>query len=209
MNFQFISIERRFMRLPLWTVRSPPVLKQKQERRDGLFVKPVHHFMKRFNVRYITRAALVAAIYAALTIALAPISYSSIQVRVAEAMCVLPIFMPEAIPGLFIGCVISNLVGSGLIDVVVGSLTTLLAAYLTYKLKDKKLYISLLQPVLLNAVFTGIVVHYLYVDSPTLATLPLTMLTVGVGEAIAVYGLGTALYFVLKRLPARIFEQTK
>ena len=123
--------------------------------------------------------------------------------------------MPEAIPGLFVGCLLSNLLnpaGFMLLDVVAGSLTTLLAAYLTFRIgckrgltvKDPAYYVSLLPPVLLNAVIVGCVVHYLYVDSPTLATLPLTMLFVGIGEVISVYFLGSVFYALAARLPGRI-----
>ena len=87
---------------------------------------------------FLMQASLIAAIYAAITIALAPISYGQIQVRVAEALTILPAFTPAAIPGLFVGCIVANLYGGGgIIDVVFGSLATLMAAYLSYKMPKK------------------------------------------------------------------------
>ena len=83
--------------------------------------------------------AAIAAVYAVLTYLLAPISYGAVQFRVAEAMTLLPILMPEAIPGLFVGCLLANLLGgAGPLDVIFGSLTTLVAAVMTYFLKKNR-----------------------------------------------------------------------
>ena len=87
------------------------------------------------KTKFWVQAALIGAIYAVLTIAFAPISYGQIQVRISEALTVLPFFTPAAIPGLFIGCIIANLYGgNGIIDIVFGSLATLGAAALSYKM---------------------------------------------------------------------------
>ncbi len=103
--------------------------------------------------------AAIAAVYAVLTYLLAPISYGAVQFRVAEAMTLLPILMPEAIPGLFVGCLLANLLGgAGLLDVIFGSLTTLVAAVMTYFLKKNR-YVAALPPVILNAVVVGIILH--------------------------------------------------
>ena len=89
----------------------------------------------KFSIRKITLSAVIAALYAALTLLLAPISFGPVQCRVAECLCILPLFTPYAIPGLFLGCLISNIIGSmGMFDIVFGSLTTLVAAILTYRL---------------------------------------------------------------------------
>ncbi|MEA5002230.1 MAG: QueT transporter family protein, partial [Christensenella sp.] len=89
------------------------------------------------KVRYLCEASLIAALYAALTLLLAPLSYGPVQVRVSEALCVLPFFTPAAVPGLFIGCMLANLytAGLGVMDIVVGSLATLLAATLTWLIR--------------------------------------------------------------------------
>ena len=84
------------------------------------------------RTRFIVEAAILAAIYAVITIILAPISYGQIQVRISEALTILPYFTPAAIPGLFVGCIVSNIFGGGgLIDIVFGSLATLIAAILS------------------------------------------------------------------------------
>ena len=98
--------------------------------------------------KVIAQAAIIGAMYAALTVLIMPASYGIMQFRVSEALTVLPIFTPAAIPGLFIGCVVANIVSPvGLIDVFVGSAATLIAAVLTYKLRDNKL-VALLPPVI-------------------------------------------------------------
>ena len=90
------------------------------------------------TVRELVRGAIIAAVYALLTIVLAPISSGLIQCRVSEAMSVLPYFTFSAVPGLFIGCLIANLLtGAPIYDVVFGSLATLLAAYMTYLLRKR------------------------------------------------------------------------
>ena len=89
----------------------------------------------RKNIRYLTTAVMIAAMYVVLCIALRPFSYGEVQVRVAEALTILPYFTSAAIPGLFIGCIIANLLGGSImLDVVFGSLATLLAAIFTYLL---------------------------------------------------------------------------
>ena len=154
-------------------------------------------------VRRLVRGALIAAIYAVLCIVLQPISFSEIQFRVSEALTVLPILMPEAIPGLFIGCLVSNLIGgAGIMDIIFGSLATLLAAICTYKLRDK-FWLSALMPVLFNGVIVGAVVHFCY--APAIA-LPLCMLSVAAGEAVACLIVGPILISVLRRMPASVLN---
>ncbi|MCL2121863.1 MAG: QueT transporter family protein [Clostridiales bacterium] len=141
----------------------------------------------------LSRTAMVAAIYAALTIALAPISFGPLQFRVAEAMTVLPWLYPEAIPGLFIGCLIANLVGGyGLADIVFGSLATLAAAFISRRMKQ--IWLVPLPPVILNAFIIGAVL------SKTLG-LPfwLTAGEIFLGQTGACYGLGMPLLLFLKR----------
>jgi len=155
--------------------------------------------MKEPNTRYITQAAVIAAIYTALSLALAPFSFGSIQVRVAEALTVLPAIFPSAIPGLFIGCILTNTIGTmlglsgGIIDIVFGSLATLLAAWVTYKLR-KYTFLVPMPPVLVNAVVVGAILYYAF-NLPLI----LTMLQVGVGQLIACYALGLPLLFIIKK----------
>jgi len=133
---------------------------------------------------FFIRAALIAALYVVLSMVFAPISYGPIQVRIAEILVVLPFVSPSAILGLFAGCILANMYGGlGLVDIIGGSLCTLIAAYLTYKIKNPK--IAPLPPVLINAFGVSLYLHFLF-------ELPywLTVLYIGAGEVIACYILG-------------------
>lgn len=150
--------------------------------------------MNRWDVRMMTRAGMVAAIYAALTLLLAPISFGPMQLRVSEALTLLPVLWPEAIPGLFIGCFLANLLGGyGIVDAVVGGLATLLAAILTRGLRGNR-PLAALPPVLVNAVVIGAMLH-LVADAP----LWLTMAYIGAGQALACYALGLPLLAMLDK----------
>ena len=140
-------------------------------------------------VRRLVRGALIAAIYAVLCIVLQPISFSEIQFRVSEALTVLPILMPEAIPGLFIGCLVSNLIGgAGIMDIIFGSLATLIASLLTYLLRKQPAWIALLPVVVVNGLIVGWVLNVAY-GAPLL----LSMCTVALGQAVVCYVLGLLL----------------
>ncbi|MCL2080744.1 MAG: QueT transporter family protein [Oscillospiraceae bacterium] len=163
--------------------------------------------MKRFTTLSITRMALLAAIYAALTLALAPISFGQFQIRVSEAMTVLPFFFPEAVPALFVGCLLANLLGTlmgvslGVLDIVFGSLATLLAAYLTSKCK--KLWLAPLPPVVINAVVIGALLAYTLTPEAGAAGFPMFAGSVGLGQVAACYGLGIPLLLAVKKLAPR------
>lgn len=149
--------------------------------------------------KYWTRAAMIGAVYALLTIIFAPISYGMIQVRIAEMLMVLPYFTPAAVPGLFVGCFIANIYGGyGILDIVFGSLATLLSAYLVMRTGNR--YLVPLPPVIINAVIVGLVLH-LVLKLPYY----LTFLWVGLGQLIACYGLGLPLLFILEKR-RHIFE---
>lgn len=146
-------------------------------------------------VKKIAVSALIAALYAGLTAALAPISYGLVQFRVAEALTLLPFFLPEAIPGLFIGCLLSNLLGGfGLIDVVLGSSATFAAAWLTYKAPN--LWLAAVPPVAINAVVVGA-----YVGVLTGTPLLLSILYIGASQAVVCFVLGVPLCRLLSRSP--------
>ncbi len=128
-----------------------------------------------------------------------PFSFGSVQVRISEALTLLPVLLPAAIPGVSVGCMLAGiLTGAPWFDWLFGSLTTLAAALLTRKY-HKPLWVAAVWPTLLNAVITGAIVHFAYVDNPTLALLPLTMLSVGAGEAIACFALGLPLLLLLRK----------
>ena len=92
--------------------------------------------MKNLSVRRLVRCAVIAAVYVVVCLVLAPFSYGAVQVRVAEALCLLPVFGAEYIVGVTLGCFLANLLGSTVVDVVFGTLATLLACLVTYKLRD-------------------------------------------------------------------------
>ena len=142
----------------------------------------------------------IAAVYAGLTILLQAISFSAVQVRVSEALTLLPVLFPAAIPGLTVGCFLANILSPvGWMDMVFGTLATLIAAVLTRILR-KNLYLAALMPVLSNAIIIGIMLHVAFGE-----TLWMSMLTVGAGEALACFVLGIPLIKALEK----VAEKTK
>lgn len=161
--------------------------------------------MKAKNTLSITYAAAIAAIYVVLTLVFAPISYGEVQIRISEALTILPVFTPAAIPGLFIGCIIANMTGGAIIwDVVFGSIATLLGALGTYLLRDKR-WLAPLPPVISNTVIVPLVLRFGYgVNLPV----PLLMLFIAVGELISCYVLGEVLYTLLAKYKDIIFKSS-
>lgn len=158
------------------------------------------------KVLFMTQAAMIAAIYVVLCVVFEPISYGAIQTRVAEALTVLPFFTPAAIPGLFIGCLIANALGGGiLLDVLAGSLTTLAAAYLTWMLRGKSKFLASVPPVVLNAIVIPWVLKFGYGEP---LPIPFLMVTVGLGEILTASIMGTVLLCVLARYKDVIFKNT-
>ncbi len=142
---------------------------------------------------YLVRIALIAAIYVTINIIFAPISYGPVQVRIAEALTILPFIDPAAIGGLFLGCILSNLWGGlGVVDIFGGSLCTLIAAILTYRMK--KPVLAPLPPVVINAIGVSLYLHLLF-------ELPywLTVIYIGFGQLIACYLIGYPLLLVMLR----------
>ena len=153
------------------------------------------------SVRKLARCAVVAAMYVVLCMALQPLSYGAVQVRVAEALCLLPVFGPEYITGVVLGCFLANLLGSTIVDVVFGTLATLLACLVTYKLGKLRIaglaIPASLPPVLFNAVIIGVEIAVLFPDPSSSAPLWLACITngisVGVGELVSCTVLGVLL----------------
>ncbi len=159
--------------------------------------------MKYFrNTRFLVQASLIAAIYTALCLILHPISFgfAGIELRVSEALTLMPVIMPAAVPGLFIGCLLANLLGGAtVLDVVFGSLTTLAAAVLTRKCRNRPA-LAAFWPVILNAVVIGALLRYAYgVAMP----LWLCMVSIGAGQAVACYALGLPMMRMMRRLPKK------
>ena len=150
------------------------------------------------KVRALTLGGAVAAVYVLLTLLAAALGLASgaIQLRLSEALCVLPIFFPAAVPGLFVGCLLANvLTGAVVWDVIFGSLATLLGALGT-RLLRKKPVLALLPPILANMLIVPFVLTYAY-GVPD--GLPYLMLTVGIGEVLSCGLLGGLLYTRLKK----------
>ena len=153
--------------------------------------------MKKTSVTFITQGAMIAAAYVVLCLVFAPISYGEVQLRVAEALTILPYFTPAAIPGLVIGCFLSNLIGGGImLDVIFGTVATLIGAVGTYMLRKGTPFLAPVPPILANALIVPFVLYYGYgVPLP----IPFMMLTVGAGEVLGCGILGLVLLFALKK----------
>jgi uncharacterized membrane protein len=152
--------------------------------------------LKHHQTKFWIQAALIAAIYATLTILLGSISYGPVQFRIAEALTILPALTPAGIPGLFVGCLVANILGPyGLIDMVLGGGATLIAAILSYQLRKKPLLVPL-PPVLVNAVVIGMMLYYVYAVPMSLLA---CMATVGLGQLVTCYGIGYPLLKILGR----------
>ena len=161
--------------------------------------------------RSLARAGVIAAMYVVLTV-ITPftINFGPIQFRISEALMLLPIQTVDAIPGLFIGCLLANLLGGGVwFDVVLGSIATLLAAIFVYKWRDKPLQAAL-SPVIFNGLIVGPVVYFAYVRAPgdpvSMGTLLFNMATVAFGELVVCCILGLIMHHALKKLPDSIFN---
>ena len=154
---------------------------------------------KKLSVRRLVRCAVIAAVYVVVCLVLAPFSYGAVQVRAAEALCLLPIFGAEYIVGVTLGCFLANLIGSTVIDVVFGTLATLMACLVTYKLRDirvKGLAIpASLPPVVFNMIIVGAFeITFFFSDgAPTAMLAVFNAVTVGIGELISCTILGVAL----------------
>ena len=159
--------------------------------------------MRNKNVTMITQAAIIAALYVVLTIIANALGLAkfAVQVRFSEALCILPFFTPAAVPGLYVGCLIANIItGAGIWDILFGSLATLIGAVGTYLLRKHRLLMTL-PPVVANMVIIPFILRYGYgimwmYDGVDLA-IPFYVLTVGAGEVISICILGSVLLKVL------------
>ena len=164
-----------------------------------------------FTAKRLCRAGIIAALYVALTYSFGAIAYNGfLQIRPAEALCILPLFFPEAVPALYIGCMLSNLGSPFLVyDVFIGSLATLFAALGTYlvgrffKKHALKLFLGGLFPVLLNAFVIPVVIVFLCGDlsyGTKAATYWTFVGSLAATEAVWVYALGAPLYLFIERM---------
>ena len=155
---------------------------------------------KFFTVKNLCLSGIIAALYAGLTILLQAISFGAVQVRLSEAMTLLPLLTPAAIPGLAIGCFIANLICSTWQDWVFGTLATLIAAILTRRFRQN-VYLAAAMPVIANALIIGPMLFFMFGGSWVL-----NILSVGLGEAVACYAVGIPLVRALKQMPG-LFER--
>ena len=159
---------------------------------------------KFFTTRRIAHGAIIAAVYVVLCIIFQPISYGAIQFRIAEALTIMPLFTPAAIPGLFVGCILANIIGQGVImDVIFGSLATLIGAVLGYLLRRNRWLVPI-PAVVANALIIPFVLRYGYgiTDIP----IALEMVYILAGEVVGCYILGEVLASILMPHKNRLFQ---
>ena len=158
------------------------------------------------RLRDLTHAGIIAALYVVLTWFSALVGLSgmgAIQLRLSEALCVLPYFTASAVPGLTVGCLLANLLtGAAMPDVIFGTLATLLGAVGT-RLLRRWWYLAPLPPIVANTVIVPFVIRFAYTDVSE--SLPFLFLTVGIGELLSVGVLGTVVLLALQKYKSRIF----
>lgn len=154
-------------------------------------------------MKHIVRAAHIAALYFALTVLLAPISYGVVQFRISEALCILPLLMPEAAIGVAIGCLCANVYGGNPLDIIVGTACTAVSCLIQlvirkYVKKDvAKIILGVMPHIIINSVFVPMVI----LGAEELKTAYIAaMLSVALGEAAVLCVLGVPLYFAVKKL---------
>ncbi len=156
------------------------------------------------KVLFMAQAAMIAAVYVVLTVMGAALAFGEVQIRFAEALTILPVFTPAAVPGLFIGCLLGNILGGAIVpDIILGSIATLIGASLTWMLRDKSKFVAVLPPILSNALIVPFILKFGY-QLPF--SIPFMMMTVGIGEVLSCGVLGLILYTVLNKYKFVIFK---
>ena len=151
------------------------------------------------KVLFMAQAAMIAAIYVVLTMLGASFAFGEVQIRFSEALTILPAITPAGIPGVFLGCLISNILG----DIIFGSIATLIGALFTWQLRNKSKYLAPVPPIIANALIVPFILKYGYaVPLP----IPFMMLTVGLGEVISCGVLGMILYTALNKYKGVLFK---
>ena len=154
------------------------------------------------KISIICQAAVIAALYVVLTYVFSAFASGVIQVRVSEALTILPAFTPAAIPGLVIGCLLSNtLTGSVLLDIIFGSVATLIGALGSYALR-RHTWLVPIPPIVSNMIIVPFVLRFAYGATDAY---PFMIATVGAGEIISCYLLGMILYGALKKMNHTLF----
>ena len=170
--------------------------------------------MRDKKVLYLTQGAVIAAIYVVLCQIFAPISFRDVQVRIAEGLTILPFFTSAAIPGLFVGCVLGNLLGGAIpVDIIFGSLATLIGALGTWAIgrwirrkhpaSHRMKFLLTVPPILANALIIPFILYYGYgITVPIL----IQIATVGAGEILSCGVIGMIILFALEKTGSRIFQ---
>ena len=160
---------------------------------------------KKYSTRYLVTGAIIAALYIVLTFLSNAfgLAYGPIQFRISEALAILPILTPAAIPGLVIGCLISNMLSFNMLDMLFGTLATLIAAILTRAFRNIKTFgiplLSIFPPIILNALIVGAEISIFYLEGASLwGGFLISALEVGLGQTAVCFLLGLPLYFALK-----------
>lgn len=154
--------------------------------------------MKNKSLRYLTQGAIIAALYVVFTYVASFLGLASgvIQFRLSEALCIMACFTPAAIPGLYIGCLLANILTGAIVwDILLGPVATLIGAVGTWLLR-RNLYLAVLPPIAANVLIVPMVLKYAYMAEEAV---PYLMLTVGVGEVVTCGVLGVLLYYVVRR----------
>ena len=159
---------------------------------------------KKERLLYLAQGGIIAALYTALTLIFAPISFAAVQVRIAECLSILPMFTSAAVPGLFIGCILGNLLGGAVAtDIVFGSIATLIGAYAGYLLRKNRWLVPV-PTVISNTLIIPFVLRYAYdVQIP----IYLIMLYILIGEILGSYLLGEILCDFLLRHKRNLFQK--
>lgn len=156
------------------------------------------------TVYFMVYSAVIAAIYVVVTMSFSAISFGPVQFRISEALCILPFFTPAAIPGLFLGCFLSNLLyGAAALDIVFGSLATLIGAVGSYAVRRNK-WMVCIPPILANMAIIPWVLKFAYGSEDMISY---AAVTVGIGEILAVGVLGNLLMVTLERYKSVIFRK--
>jgi len=176
--------------------------------------------MKKISIRNLTRCSVMAALYAAVSIALAPISFGAVQMRAAEALTILPVFTPYGIYSVTLGCLITNAYGVaaganilGAADILLGTAATYAAAVITRRLGSFRIkglpVLATLPPIVTNAVVVGAELTFAETNSIIHPILWINMTQIAVGQLLSCSALGLILFWALTRtgLAARLFEQ--
>lgn len=161
---------------------------------------------KKTTARFLAMSAMIAAIYVVLTVVFAPISFGAVQVRIAEALTILPLFTQAAVPGLFLGCFLANLLGGAILpDVIFGSIATLIGAALGYRLRSNRWLVPL-PTVFANTIIVPLVLRYGYgMEMP----LPLLALYILIGEIVGCFLLGELLAGLLLKQKRLFGEESR